>query len=74
MNASYVHSLGKAYEAIASEIKAKFGKRKRFDLETETVFEDNQSLSDYLRDDYKAESENAIKMYMKALEINENFQ
>ena len=31
-------------------------------------------MSDYLRDDFKAECENAIKMYLKALEIDENFQ
>lgn len=38
MNASYVHAKGKAYEAIAAEIQAKFGKRKRFDLEPEISF------------------------------------
>jgi hypothetical protein len=30
-------------------------------------------MADYLREDYVAESENAIKMYLKALEIDEKF-
>lgn len=74
MNETYAHAQGKCYEAFASIILKTHGKRKRFDLQPDLLREDNESMLSYLRQDYVEQIDNAIKMHLQAIEINENFQ
>ena len=73
LNPKYLHAKGITYEALAGGIDVKYGRRRRFDLEENTMSENSDSLQVYLRKDFLEYSEMAIKMYLAVLDIDEKF-
>jgi tetratricopeptide (TPR) repeat protein len=74
LNPKYHHAKGITYEALAAKVEKEHGKFKRFDLEVlpiENRFA--EELIAYIRDDYLKFCNQAIGMYLQAVEVDENF-
>jgi hypothetical protein len=74
LNPKYHHAKGITFEALAAKVEKEHGRFKRFDVEDLPVasrFAEDQVV--YLRDDYKKNCNQAITMYLQAVEVDENF-
>ena len=71
-NPKYFHAKGIANEAMAAEIEAKHGKKRKFDKSSRDE-EQVDSLKVYLRLDYLELVEESIKSYLQAIDVDEYF-